>query len=403
MAAKQLSRAVAQQAMDTLHDCAMNASAAADVIGIPLATFRCRVRRAEQMGVKPSKPYEGMGALRKEIEVLTARLRAAESERLTDDFIKSRILKLAETPVTVPDWLTTSTRKVDDTNGVPMLLLSDVHHGEVVRSEEIAGINEFNVAISNARIRTYIQTAITLLTKHLANPKYPGVVLMLGGDMVSGDIHEELANTNELEPIPAALDLVGTLSWAIQALAEQFGKVHVVGVTGNHGRTSRKPRAKRRNHTNIDWLIYRMLQLQFAGDKRLTFQVPDGPDALFAVYGTRYLLTHGDQYRGGDGFAGAVVPIARGDRKKRSKHSRLDRNFDVQVMGHWHTYIHTEEFVVNGSVKGYDEYANASNFDPQDPIQALWITHPRHGMTFRMPVYLNRRAGMRGEKWLEVA
>ena len=382
-----------------------NVSAAARALDMPRPTFDHWYQRAVHTGVKGSVAGvdTGPSALKAQLNVAQARLKSAEKERLTDEFIKSRICKLVETPLSPPDWLTKSRRGVDDLTGVPTLFLSDVHHGEVVRPEEIGGINEFNVALSNARIRTYIQVSIALLTEHLAAPNYPGVVLMLGGDMVSGDIHEELANTNELEPIPAALDLTGTLVWAIRTLADKFGKVYVVGVTGNHGRTSRKPRMKRRNHTNFDWLIYQMLRMQFAEDERITFQIPDGPDAMFNVYGTRYLLTHGDQFRGGDGFAGAVVPIARGDRKKRAKHSRLEKGYDVMCIGHWHTYIHTEEYVVNGSVKGYDEYANAGNFDPQEPIQALWITHPVHGMTFRMPVYLERKAEGKRGAWVEAA
>jgi predicted phosphodiesterase len=375
-------------------------SAAARAINVPRPNLARWYERAKTDGML-SPAVTSSADLKAQLNIALARVKNAEKERLTDDFIKSRICKLVDTPLSPPDWVSKPSRKTDDLTGVPMLFLSDVHHGEVVRPEEIGHINSFDVTTSNARIRTYIQVAIALLTKHLANPKYPGCVLMLGGDMVSGSIHEELANTNELEPIPAALDLTGTLVWAINSLADKFGKVHVVGVTGNHGRTSRKPQAKRRNHTNFDWLIYQMLRMQLKGDKRVTFQIPDGPDAMFSVYGTRYLLTHGDQFRGGDGFAGAVVPIARGDRKKRAKHSRLEKGYDVMCLGHWHTYIHTEEYVVNGSVKGYDEYANAGNFDPQEPIQALWITHPVHGMTFRMPVYLDRKADGKQGPWVK--
>jgi len=41
---------------------------------------------------------------------------------------------------------------------------------------------------------------------------------------------------------------------------------------------------------------------------------------------------------------------------------------------------------VNGSLKGYDEYANQGNFGFEPPRQPLWITNAKHGITFRMPV-----------------
>ena len=37
-------------------------------------------------------------------------------------------------------------------------------------------------------------------------------------------------------------------------------------------------------------------------------------------------------------------------------------------------------------MKGYDEYAYQGNFGFEPPRQALWLTHPRYGVTYRMPV-----------------
>ena len=56
------------------------------------------------------------------------------------------------------------------------------------------------------------------------------------------------------------------------------------------------------------------------------------------------------------------------------------------LCGHWHQYIHLSRLIVNGSLKGMDEYAYQNNFGFERPQQALFITHPRHGITFRMPV-----------------
>lgn len=396
-----------QHALDTWVKNGSNIARAANALGIGWSNMCRRLNVARQLGLKPSRSAKFSSEselLRAEIQQLQSRLRVLESQAITDQYVRHKIFKLTIGTVSPPAWLTKTGRKLDDLTGVPMFFLSDVHHGEVVRAEEIGGINHYSVAASHERIRTYIQIGCELLRDYLSAPKYDGCVLMLGGDMVSGDIHEELAQTNEIESIPAVLDLAGTLVWAIRSLADQFGRVHVPCVTGNHGRMSRKPRSKRRNHTNFDWLLYQVLALQLKDDARVTFQIADGADCLFNVYQTRYLLTHGDQYRGGDGFAGAVVPIARGDRKKRAKHSRLDRGFDVQCMGHWHQYVHTEDFVVNGSVKGYDEYAYQGNFDPQPPIQALWITHSERGMTFRMPVYLQRnQTQQRAAPWVKAA
>jgi hypothetical protein len=52
--------------------------------------------------------------------------------------------------------------------------------------------------------------------------------------------------------------------------------VFVPCVTGNYGRNTLKIRAKGRNFTYFDWLIYQFLAKLFAHDARVQFAIPDG-------------------------------------------------------------------------------------------------------------------------------
>ena len=173
---------------------------------------------------------------------------------------------------------------------------------------------------------------------------------------------------------------MGALTWALEALQEQFPHLWVVSVAGNHGRMTKKPRAKNRAFTNFDWVIAQLLRRHFARDRRVTWLIPDGPDAWFQVYNHRYLLTHGDQFRGGDGLIGALGPILRGDTKKRARNANVGLAYDTMLMGHWHQYLPLPRVIVNGSLKGYDEYAMMNNFAFEMPQQALWFTHPTRGI-----------------------
>jgi hypothetical protein len=193
-----------------------------------------------------------------------------------------------------------------------------------------------------------------------------------------------------MEMMPVLLDLWGALTWAIEALADSFGQVFVPCVTGNHGRNTHKIRAKGRNFTSFDWLLYAFLEKRFEGDDRVRFQIPDGPDCLYSVMGHRYLLTHGDQFRGGDGMIGALGPIIRGDHRKRGRNAQVGMDYDTMLLGHWHQLIQLQRLIVNGSLKGYDEYAYSNNFPFEPPRQALWLTHPHHGITFSAPVNVER-------------
>ncbi len=347
------------------------------------------------------EPVSADAQARAEIKHLRNENRVLAEQLLTDTIVRDKILRVASANAAIPTWLY-QTKGTDKIVGVPTLFASDWHWSEVVRAAEIGGINEFNLRIAHERARKMISIAVRLLKNYIKDPQYPGLVFALGGDMLSGDIHEELKETNEVESMPALLDVQTVLVWCISTLAAEFGRVFIPCVTGNHGRTSKKPRAKRRNHTNYDWLLYQLLSRHFAGDRRITFLIPEGADCSYRIYGHRYLLTHGDQFRGGDGMIGMLGPVLRGDHKKRTRQSQINQPFDTMLLGHWHQLTMLPRVIVNGSLKGYDEWAASMNFAFERPAQALWITHPEHGITFQMPVYPERKESTGKHEWVSI-
>jgi len=56
--------------------------------------------------------------------------------------------------------------------------------------------------------------------------------------------------------------------------------------------------------------------------------------------------------------------------------------------------------IVNGSLKGYDEYAFQGNFSYEVPAQALWITHFERGITHQMPIYLEDKKKGASKSWV---
>lgn len=383
-----------------------NCLRAAESIGMPEATFRQRVARAKSRGmvlgaavdaptVTGSTAGTEIDALRDELFEVRSQLRAARENSLTDEYVKRKIIGVVEllAQQSQPRWLISGPNS-NSLPGVPIALWSDWHWGETVSLGELGGVNEFNLEIAHRRARLLVEKTVALLTKHVVNPRYPGIVVCLGGDMLSGDIHDELTSTNDQPMMPCLLDLYGVLRWAIVTMADRFGSVFLPCVAGNHGRTTKKPRMKQRAFTNFDWLLYQFLEKSFEGDKRVQFHIPDGPDAHFTVFGHRYLLTHGDQFRGGDGIIGAIGPITRGNSRKQARNSAINLAYDTMLLGHFHQYMPLHRTIVNGSLKGYDEYANQNNFGYEPPTQALWITHQDHGITQHWPVYLDARVGL---------
>ena len=220
--------------------------------------------------------------------------------------------------------------------------------------------------------------------------------------MVSGTIHDEIVRSNEKPIMPVVADLYGVLLRGIKALREHFGRVYVVGVVGNHGRTSAKPHFKNHVHENYDWLVYNLLAKHFEDDPDVTFTVPESSDAYFSVWAHRFLLTHGDRLgvAGGDGIIGALGPIMRGSFKTRNSSAAVGLDFDTLVLGHWHQYIPLPRVIVNSALKGFDEFAKDKlRATPERAQQALWFVHPENGIVSQMAVYCDEKDVPRDRPW----
>lgn len=397
----------AQEAVNALADTDGNHPAAAKALGITPTALRHRMKNAAQLGLTPGVgkvDANDAGVLRSRLKRMETELKAARSKSLDEQAVRDEIFKLVRggAKIATPGWIVDQ-RPHPTSPGVPTLFCSDWHWAEVVKASQINGVNTYSVKIAHERVRALVASALHLL--RILSPKmdYPGIVVPLGGDMISGNIHDELTATNEFNTMPTILDLFGVLVWVIEELLKVFPRVFLPCVTGNHGRDTHKIWNKDRHATSFDWLLYNLLAKRFEGDKRVTFFIPDGPDAYYRIYGHRYLLTHGDQFRGGDGMIGALGPIIRGDHKKRSRNAQIDMEYDTMIIGHWHQYIHLTRLIVNGSLKGYDEYAYNNNFGFEEPQQALWLTHPKYRITYRMPVKVDRQRVEPKTAWASVA
>ena len=284
-----------------------------------------------------------------------------------------------------PSWLVPA--KPKRSAATLVVMLSDTHFDEVVNPEELEGLNAYNREIAVMRLEKWAQNVIKLSRHYLSGVTYDGVVVILGGDIFTGDIHEELQITNEDTMIGSLLFWSEQVAAAVQLLTDEFKKCHVVSVVGNHGRTTRKPRMKQRVRTNFDWLLAKMVERHFSKDKRVTFTIPESADAWIQIYEHGHLITHGDQVSGGGGIGGIWPPIMRMRARKAQRAMDIGQPFETLWMGHWHQYISTPYMIVNGSTKGLDEYAWLNNFGFEVPQQALAIVTPEKNITFQAPVF----------------
>lgn len=351
--------------------------------------------------------------LRAKLREAQARARDAEETSRDQNALAEIIGGLVSAPANPPAWVTDSVDHLINgrTASVPILCLGDWHYGERVNPSEAGGYR-FDAAIAEDRIRRTVEKTVSLTRDALAGLEYPGIICALLGDMVSGSLHPELAESDEFSIFKSILKVRDLIVATIKALADEFGRVFVPTAVGNHGRIlDRKPRAKGYSERNVDWLVYQIVASEFASDPRVTVMVPDSGETVFRVYGKTFLLSHGDQLgtRGGDGIIGAIGPVMRGSLKTLRSVQSLGVEVDHLIIGHWHQSIYLPQVTVNGTIKGPDEYAMRMLRAPaEDPSQTLMVMHPQHGLTFRQPIFLkddacpDRTRQAASAKWVEV-
>ena len=375
--------------------------------------------RAQAAATEPAEPPEHeidrrLDRERRETAKYRARARDAEAEVEDLRQLADVLSGLHDEPVSPPDWLTPSDWVPHlDVPSVPVLLLADWHLGEVVDPAQTYGYR-YNVAIAEARIKTTVDRTVRLLRENLSGVRYPGIVLACVGDLVSGSIHAELAESDELEILPSIIKARDLMVGVIDRMKREFGRVFVPTATGNHGRIlDRRPRAKGYAERNADFMVYQLLASHYRDDPAVTIAASRSGETIFSIFDQTFLLTHGDQLgaKGGDGVIGAVGPILRGQMKTLRSLTTLDVDIDHILMGHYHQTLYLPRVTVGGCLKGPDEYAVRLLRAPvEDPSQTLMLVHPEYGITFRQPVFLRddhcpsgkKKSEPMGGPWLTV-
>lgn len=299
---------------------------------------------------------------------------------------------IKEAKMDIPEWTRKTPSRGNKRQAIPTALFSDWHFDEVVNPAQINYVNEYNRDIAEKRLENFFHNTIELSTEYLQGLKYEGLVLPISGDIFSGIIHEELVETNAATIFESMLFWAEPMCAGIRLLRDAFGRVFIPSVVGNHGRYHKKPRAKNRAQDNFDWFFAHLLRKLLASEKGISFMISEAADVTYNVFNTVYLSTHGDQFKGGSGIAGLLSPLMIGDARKRKREAAINRAYHFMHMGHWHQLGHVKGLIINGSGKGYDEYAMVSNFDYEPPQQAFWITDPIYGKTIDAPIHLQDKS-----------
>lgn len=309
----------------------------------------------------------------------------AQLEKILDE-----VSGAAASEVNPPAWLASdAVEPISST--IVGCFLSDIHMGEVIEPGEVMNLNAFNPDICDKRLQRYFHAACKR-GKHWADgTNCRGALLVLGGDLISGDIHDELRETNAFTSHEQLSHVVGSLSVGLDQLVKTYGRVHVVNVPGNHGRTTKKPTAKLYSRLSYDTLAAKMLSDRFKGDDRITWQFDESTDQIVEIFGRTIFVSHGDRLgtRGGMGFAGPNLPIIRGAKKVMEQLGYAGITPDLILTGHYHTSSNPGIILANGSVPGLSEYGLGLRASWEPPQQWLFLLHERWWLRERASIRLD--------------
>lgn len=311
--------------------------------------------------------------------------RVAELEQLMDRYVA---IKPADAKV--PKWVTPkATRTKGQHRATALLMLSDLHLDEVVDIHEMGGMNEYSREIAERRLERIVEGTVKLTSTYVAGVHFDGIVVALNGDIITGDIHLELAMTNEAPTMATIVHWVPKLASALVYLADHYGKVHVPCTDGNHDRDPSKKRtpSKKRAESSYAWVIYNYLADLLRHDERITFSITTAPGQVYPIYGTTFHQIHGDGFRSAGGVGGIYPSMLKYLLRQDALYSTQGQRIDCHLLGHWHQYLTGPNWIVNGSLKGYDEYAKTNGFGFEPARQALAVVTPERGIVQQMPVY----------------
>ena len=247
-----------------------------------------------------------------------------------------------------------------DSNEDMIVCLSDLHAGIEVQN----WWNTYDTKILRARLHKYLDEINEIQKLHQC--KVCNVVL--GGDNISGIIHQNLRlqnNENVIEQLKIAVEHIGQF---IHILQDWFEEVNVYSVSGNHSRIS----ANKDDHLKgeeLDDMIPFCLSLKFANHDKI--HICDYPynkiDSTISAFKTRgdklFYVVHGDK----DSPSTVVKNLTLMSGTKP----------DGIIMGHRHHNAldseHNVKIIQCGCVVGTDDYCVDKRISGE-PEQCVFIT-----------------------------
>ena len=267
-------------------------------------------------------------------------------------------------------------------------LASDWHVEGPVEKASVHGLNEYNLEVAASRARWFFTNGLSLTDMMARESDVKEIYIAALGDFFSGWIHEELIASNLLAPGEAANFWMGLFISGIDFLLRE-SKYHITLdlIPGNHGRMTKQMHFSNPTGTSLETFAYHALAGRYAGNPRVTMRVSEHAMVYRQFFENFTLrLIHGYEVKFGGGVGGITIPlnkaIAQWDVAKRAS---------LTALGHFHQLFDGGNFIANGSLIGYNTFAQAIKAKYEEAKQAFFLVHARNGgeKSVTAPIWLD--------------
>lgn len=263
-------------------------------------------------------------------------------------------------------------------------LFSDAHIEETVNPQAVMGLNEYNVDIAKQRIQNYFSNLVHCLNRD----EVSHLIFASLGDTISGYIHEELAQTNELTPLEATYLAQCLIYNGLKFICEKSNvqDIYFIGIIGNHSRVTKKIQHANGYKMSYEWLMYQNIkrECEVAG-LPITFNLPESEMAVVNTQDNRrFLFIHGFQIKSsGSGTVCGIYPALNRLCMKWDKIFHQDKIY----LGHFHSCVSIPNAMVNGSIIGYNSFALTNGFGYERPAQQYEVYDTKIGLLLTRQIY----------------
>jgi len=218
-------------------------------------------------------------------------------------------------------------KATDTSEATAVVLCSDWHVEEEVKPSSVNGLNKYNLDIAKSRATQMFQRIVRLLRKERQDVVINEMVLFLGGDFLTGRLHEENLESCLVRPVDAVIFAQELIEAGIKFILDH-GKVNltVICKSGNHGRITRKTHFSQELGNSLEYTMYHSLASRFPD---VRFLIEDGYHTYLDVYGYTLRFHHGHAVRYQGGVGGLTIPL-----NKALHQWNLTRHADMDSVGH---------------------------------------------------------------------